>query len=81
MRVYFNLYHRHFHPGQLRSIVFYGSDRRNLSSDILTKDVVITTYETLKSEWSSNRANSHLFSEVQRWRRIVLDEGCFFFFP
>lgn len=83
MRAYFNLYPRHFHPGQLRSIVFHGSDRRKLSSDISTKDIVITTYETLKSEWCSNRASSHLFSEVQRWSRVVLDEGrmeLFFFF-
>lgn len=73
---------RHFHPEQLQTGVFHGSDRRKISSDsIFAKDIIITTYETLKSEWCGDRSNSLLFSETQKWSRVVLDEGWYPFFP
>lgn len=36
-------------------------------------DVVLTTYETLRQDFTRNEMTSTLYS--QRWRRVVLDEG------
>lgn len=41
----------------------------------MTNDIVLTTYETLRSEWSTDRANSVLYQNHGGWARIVLDEG------
>jgi len=35
-----------------------------------SNDIILTTYETLRSEWLTNGA---LYSE--KWYRLVLDEG------
>lgn len=62
---------RHIHPGQVRYLVYHGPKRREtqqaLSRDY---DIVITTYDTLLSDW---RAGSGLHSEI--WYRVALDEG------
>ncbi|KAJ5826599.1 Helicase C-terminal [Penicillium robsamsonii] len=65
---------RHFRPGQIRTAVFHGPHRRKLISGLLNHDIVITTYDTLRSEWSSRTENSVLFSNPQGWARVVLDE-------
>ena len=36
-------------------------------------DVVLTTYQTLVSEWRAKKTSSFLFSK--HWHRIILDEG------
>ncbi|KAH1283910.1 hypothetical protein KXW05_000765, partial [Aspergillus fumigatus] len=62
---------RHIHPGQVRYLVYHGPKRREtqqaLSRDY---DIVITTYDTLLSDW---RAGSGLHSEI--WYRVALDEA------
>jgi SNF2 family DNA or RNA helicase len=50
--------------------VYHGADRDRLTSALQSQDLVLTTYETLVSEW---RTGGALCSN--KWHRIVLDEG------
>jgi SNF2 family DNA or RNA helicase len=50
--------------------VYHGADRDRLTSALQSQDLVLTTYETLVSEW---RIGGALCSN--KWHRIVLDEG------
>jgi hypothetical protein len=43
----------------------------------MDKDIILTTYETLRSEWSDARSNSVLYHHPSGWARIVLDEGIY----
>lgn len=65
------IFFRHIHPGQVRAAVYHGSSRRRVSSELENNDIVLTTYETLRSEWTAK--GGALFSE--KWSRLVLDEG------
>jgi len=62
----------HIHHGKLRVSVYHGSERERLASELYQSDIVITTYETLRSDWV---ANGSLYSV--KWLRLVLDEGQF----
>jgi SNF2 family DNA or RNA helicase len=66
---------RHFWPGQIRAVVFHGPNRHRLSSGLLNNDIVLTTYDTLRSEWTSSSTNSVRFSHSEGWARVILDEG------
>ncbi|CZR60109.1 uncharacterized protein PAC_10004 [Phialocephala subalpina] len=61
---------RHIHAGQMRLAVYHGSSRRLLPSEFWKTDIILTTYETLRSEWA---ARGPLYSGT--WRRVVLDEA------
>jgi SNF2 family DNA or RNA helicase len=50
--------------------VYHGADRDRLASTLESKDLVLTTYETLVSD---SRASGALYSI--KWHRIILDEG------
>jgi SNF2 family DNA or RNA helicase len=54
----------------VRVSVYHGSNQQRKSKELDDVDIVLTTYETLRSEWTTNGA---LFSE--KWLRLVLDEG------
>lgn len=56
-------------------VVFHGPNRHKLIPELLNHDIVMTTYDTLRSEWSSGAVNSALFSNSEGWARVVLDEG------
>lgn len=71
----FEVIRRHFYPGQIRIALYHGSHRRKLSSQIFLNDIVFTTFETVRSEWSEQGSGSVLFSNSQEWGRVVLDEG------
>lgn len=64
--------------------VHHGSNRLEAISELENADVVLTTYETLRSEFL--RSHSRPLFE-HRWARIILDEGMstslflFFFCP
>lgn len=51
-------------------MIYHGSARRHLSKEIQNVDIVLTTYETMRHDWTAKGA---LYTE--RWHRIVLDEG------
>jgi hypothetical protein len=62
--------HRHIRPGGLRSFVYHGSKRKNAANELHDFDVVITTYDTLRSDWDTS---GPLYTRT--WARIILDEG------
>ncbi|CAJ0553138.1 Ff.00g116500.m01.CDS01 [Fusarium sp. VM40] len=60
----------HIVPGQIRVALYYGTGRQNLVKDFRKNDIVLTTYQTLRSEWTNK---GPLFTA--QWFRVVLDEG------
>lgn len=60
----------HIEPGQVRVAVYHGAGRKSLAKHFRKNDIVLTTYQTLRSEWNNE---GPLFTE--QWFRIVLDEG------
>ncbi|XP_062123226.1 transcription termination factor 2 [Drosophila sulfurigaster albostrigata] len=59
---------------ELNVHTYHGPDRRAISvSDLRSMDLVITSYNTLVSEWKRFGSDSRLFSS--RWERLVLDEA------
>ncbi|KAI4716965.1 SNF2 family DNA-dependent ATPase domain-containing protein [Aureobasidium sp. EXF-10727] len=69
---------RHVRKDQpLRVYTHHGAGKKSMSpQDFSQYDVVITTYQTLASDWASGsqRPKSKGLYSV-RWRRIILDEG------
>lgn len=63
---------RHVHEGQLRVGRYHGPGREELAKDLLEVEVVITTYETLRSDFTT-RNSSPIYS--CQWLRVVLDEA------
>ncbi|KAI0383446.1 SNF2 family N-terminal domain-containing protein [Hypomontagnella monticulosa] len=63
----------HIHEGQIRIIVYHGSGRESLVNKFRDTDVVVTTYETLRSEWETPEGTSPLLS--WKWLRVILDEA------
>ncbi|KAI8718206.1 hypothetical protein NCS52_00598800 [Fusarium sp. LHS14.1] len=61
---------RHIHPGQLSIATYHGTDRGRLAQQLGDHDIILTTYETLRSDWA---AKGPLFAE--EWFRVVLDEA------
>ncbi|KAI0442381.1 hypothetical protein F4803DRAFT_575585 [Xylaria telfairii] len=61
---------RHICDGQITSLVYHGSRKQKLSSEFDNVDIVLTTYETLRSE---HILEGPLLS--QHWLRLVLDEA------
>lgn len=62
---------RHIHQDKLKIVIYHGYDRQRLSRGFQDADIVLTTYETLRSE--SNIEGSVLYSTL--WLRLVLDEA------
>ena len=52
---------------------YHGPDRGSLSNQFQDTDVVVTTYETLLSEWEAPEETRPLF--CWNWLRVILDEG------
>jgi SNF2 family DNA or RNA helicase len=63
----------HIHPGQIRVALYHGSNRRGRLSGLFNHDIVLTNYDTLRSEWTGRAREGLLYSK--EWARIVLDEG------
>ncbi|KAI1640419.1 hypothetical protein F4809DRAFT_590021 [Biscogniauxia mediterranea] len=61
---------RHIGAGQVSMLIYHGSDRRRLSSQFKDVDIVLTTYEILRSE---HTLKGPLYSQL--WWRVVLDEA------
>ncbi|KAH7169483.1 SNF2 family N-terminal domain-containing protein [Fusarium sp. MPI-SDFR-AT-0072] len=60
----------HIMPGQIRVAVYHGTGRQTLAKQFRDNDIVLTTYQTLRSEWTNK---GPLFTE--QWFRVVLDEA------
>jgi hypothetical protein len=63
----------HLLPGTVRFVIYHGSHRDRLAESLLNHDLVLTTYDTLRTDWESDGMNSPLFST--KWARVVLDEA------
>jgi SNF2 family DNA or RNA helicase len=53
--------------------LYHGANRHTLSTHLFKHEIVLTNYETLRSEFITRGRDSLLYSE--EWARIVLDEG------
>ncbi|KAF4502251.1 helicase-like transcription factor [Fusarium agapanthi] len=60
----------HIMPGQIRVALYHGTCRQSLAKEFRNNDIVLTTYQTLRSEWTNR---GPLFTE--QWFRVVLDEA------
>jgi hypothetical protein len=65
-----NFSSRHIRHGEIRWSVYHGFNRQHISSPFQENDIVLTTYETMRSEWTNK---GPLYSE--KFLRLVLDEG------
>jgi len=61
---------RHLKPGAVRVSIYHGLKRQEAASRWHDEDVVLTTYDTLRVDWT---ADGPLYARV--WGRVVLDEG------
>ncbi|KAF4962505.1 hypothetical protein FSARC_9428 [Fusarium sarcochroum] len=57
-------------PGQTRVALYHGTGRQRLATHFRNNDIILTTYQTLRSEWINK---GPLFTE--QWFRVVLDEA------
>ncbi|WKT45258.1 Helicase superfamily 1/2, ATP-binding domain [Fusarium oxysporum f. sp. vasinfectum] len=60
----------HIVPGQIRVALYHGPGKQSLAKHFRKNDIVLTTYQTLRSEWTTK---GPLFTE--QWFRVVLDEA------
>ncbi|KAF4628635.1 hypothetical protein G7Y89_g9521 [Cudoniella acicularis] len=60
----------HLRLGSLNHIIYHGSSRHQTLDKWKSQDVILTTYDTLRSEWQTN---GPLFGHS--WSRVVLDEA------
>lgn len=65
-----NEFSRHIKRGKLKTTIFHGTNRAKYAEKIDKCDVVFTTYQTLRSDYSADQC---LYSKP--WTRVVLDEG------
>ncbi|KAK5056695.1 hypothetical protein LTR84_012227 [Exophiala bonariae] len=69
----------HVKPGQMSTCVFHGARRHLIAANLFDYDVVITTLNTVASEWKRHRdsrtqsGRNKFFTTY--WHRIVLDEA------
>ncbi|KAK2017313.1 hypothetical protein LZ32DRAFT_23401 [Colletotrichum eremochloae] len=61
---------RHIFSDQIRFTIYHGTGRQGLASDFWSNDIVLTTYETMRSDFENK---GPLYAE--RWFRVVLDEA------
>lgn len=54
----------------MKLLVYHGPKRHELVTDLQNNDIVLTTYDTLRMDWSNH---GPLYSCA--WARVVLDEG------
>lgn len=64
---------RHIHKNQVKAATYHGPKRESYFSDFVDTDIVITTYETVRSDFTAPDGTRPLHSWP--WLRIVLDEG------
>ncbi|ETS80319.1 hypothetical protein PFICI_07848 [Pestalotiopsis fici W106-1] len=61
---------KHFAPNVFNVSIFHGDKRAKSLQSLHEKDIVLTTYHTLISDWTSKR-----LLHQHTWNRIVLDEA------
>ena len=68
---------RHFKKNSLRFTVYHGSLRQKDTDLLSSFDIVLTTYDTIRTENPQLDAHSQRQGVIQSiiWHRVVLDEG------
>ncbi|KAJ9150780.1 Helicase, C-terminal [Pleurostoma richardsiae] len=61
---------RHIRPGAIRSVLYHGAKRQDTALELHDIDLVLTTYDTLRSDWTTY---GPLY--IHTWSRIILDEA------
>lgn len=61
---------RHIRPGGVTLLVYHGPKRQDLAKELHNNDIVLTTYDTLRTDWLNQ---GPLYNGT--WARVVLDEG------
>ncbi|RYP64438.1 hypothetical protein DL771_008754 [Monosporascus sp. 5C6A] len=64
----------HVFPGGLKLVRHHAKSRLTRLEDVLSVDVVLTTYHTVSAEWDERDPSSSLLFSVS-WKRIILDEA------
>lgn len=65
---------KHVTPGKLRVYVYHGASRMQYTHELAKFDIVLTTYNTVATEWGNEKAPKKALALVN-WFRIVLDEA------
>ncbi|KAK1765266.1 SNF2 family N-terminal domain-containing protein [Phialemonium atrogriseum] len=63
-------FEKHVKPGRIRVRTYHGSNRQQVAKDWHDVDVILTTYDTVRSE----KASAGPLFET-RWARVILDEA------
>ncbi|RYP62494.1 hypothetical protein DL769_007273 [Monosporascus sp. CRB-8-3] len=66
---------RHIKPDTIATVTYHGPSRKNLVSNLLEYDVVLTTYETLREDLMASKNPEVCTIYSHHWHRIVLDEA------
>ena len=61
---------KHIHPNQIKSAIYHDANKERLAPYLQDLHLVVTTYETLRSEWEGNGPLCSI-----KWLRVVLDEA------
>ena len=65
---------RHLHDGTLSWVRHHGRTKIKTDSALASTDIVLTTYETIQSDYKTS-AQDGCFLFSHQWRRIILDEA------
>ncbi|PVH83787.1 hypothetical protein DL98DRAFT_412175, partial [Cadophora sp. DSE1049] len=65
---------RHLKPGSLKWVTHHGQRRLLTTAQICQYDIVLTSYQTITSEWRKRESVSSPIL-LHKWHRIALDEG------
>ncbi|KAF4430540.1 SNF2 family domain-containing protein [Fusarium austroafricanum] len=63
----------HIGPGGIRIMTYHGPARQEQIAKLATYDVVLTTYEVLRQDFTMRQERHTLYSH--KWYRVVLDEA------
>ncbi|KAG8164282.1 hypothetical protein KVR01_006200 [Diaporthe batatas] len=61
---------RHIRPGDISTLLYHGAEKQSAPEQLHSFDVVLTTYDTLRSDWN---VNGPLYARP--WARVILDEA------
>ena len=69
---------RHICPQQIKWHIYHGAQRRRKALELMTYDIILTTYDTVVGDESTGPNDSNDEAGILHaceWHRVVLDEG------
>ena len=67
-------FRRHIYPQKVKYCVYHGPSRTKSVADLMTFDIVLTTYDTVAALKRDSNGKSQSLHTCE-WHRLVLDEG------